>query len=347
MADVWRGRVRGDSGFSRRRGQADAPEPRRRSRSTSRCSSRRRGVGSSCSLPNVAEVHDFVHDRGNYYMVLEWIDGVDLGTGSAGTSRKGEQTRWELVAAVGVGILRGLAAAHERVEPDGAVAAGRPPRRVAAQRAAHDARHGEADRLRPRARARSRAGDHRARHREGQDVVSRAGDRRRGGRPMPARRISSRAARCCGRRSSVASCSTARPTTRPTCRLRDCMVQPLRPLRPDVPPPFVADHPARAVRQRRPAVPVGARDGAPDRHRAQEGPAPQGPPHRARQDRRRGARRDGPGRARAIRRRPRRSRIWSPEELTPPAGIAFPPVPVEEKRGLRYRLPQIFGWKRG
>jgi serine/threonine protein kinase len=36
-----------------------------------------------------------------------------------------------------------------------------------------------------------------------------------------------------------------------------------------------------------------------------------------------------------------------PEDLTPPPGIAFPPVPVEEKRGLRHRLPQIFGWKRG
>jgi hypothetical protein len=32
-----------------------------------------------------------------------------------------------------------------------------------------------------------------------------------------------------------------------------------------------------------------------------------------------------------------------PEELTPPPGIAFPPKPTEEKRGLRHRLPSIFG----
>jgi serine/threonine-protein kinase len=76
-------------------------------------------VGSSMQSPNVAEVHDFVHDRGNFYMVLEWIDGVDLGSWVRWHTSRNEQTRWELVAAVGVGILRGLAAAHERVGPDG------------------------------------------------------------------------------------------------------------------------------------------------------------------------------------------------------------------------------------
>ncbi|MGC4117894.1 MAG: hypothetical protein QM765_25775 [Myxococcales bacterium] len=30
-------------------------------------------IGSALQSPNVSEVHDFVHDRGHYYMVLEWI----------------------------------------------------------------------------------------------------------------------------------------------------------------------------------------------------------------------------------------------------------------------------------
>jgi len=47
-------------------------------------------------------------------MVLEWIDGVDLGTWIRWHASRNEPTRWELVAAVAVGILRGLAAAHER-----------------------------------------------------------------------------------------------------------------------------------------------------------------------------------------------------------------------------------------
>jgi serine/threonine-protein kinase len=79
-------------------------------------------IGACLQSPNVAEVHDFVHDRGNYYMVLEWIEGIDLGSWVKWHMGRKEHTRWELVAAVGVGILRGLAAAHERVGPDGRAA---------------------------------------------------------------------------------------------------------------------------------------------------------------------------------------------------------------------------------
>lgn len=121
MADVWRGRVRGDSGFVRDVAVKQmhgnlAAQPQYVAMFVEEAR-----VGSSLQSPNVAEVHDFVHDRGNYYMVLEWIDGVDLGSWIKWHVAKGEQTRWELVAAVGVGILRGLAAAHERVGADGRV----------------------------------------------------------------------------------------------------------------------------------------------------------------------------------------------------------------------------------
>jgi serine/threonine-protein kinase len=119
MADVWRGRVRGDSGFVRevavKQMHANlASQPQYVAMFVEEAR-----VGSSLQSPNVAEIHDFVHDRGNYYMVLEWIEGVDLGTWIKWHVARNEQTRWELVAAVGVGILRGLAAAHERVGADG------------------------------------------------------------------------------------------------------------------------------------------------------------------------------------------------------------------------------------
>jgi serine/threonine protein kinase len=122
MADVWRGRVRGDWGFVRdvavkQMHQNLAAQPPYVAMFVEEAR-----VGSALQSPNVAEVHDFVHDRGNYYMVLEWIDGVDLGTWIRWHVGRNEQTRWELVAAVAVGILRGLAAAHERVGMDGAVA---------------------------------------------------------------------------------------------------------------------------------------------------------------------------------------------------------------------------------
>jgi eukaryotic-like serine/threonine-protein kinase len=119
MADVWRGRVRGDWGFVRdvaikQMHQNLAVQPAYVAMFVEEAR-----VGSVLHSPNVAEVHDFVHDRGNYYMVLEWIEGIDLGTWVRWHLSRNEQTRWELVAAVAVGILRGLAAAHERPGPDG------------------------------------------------------------------------------------------------------------------------------------------------------------------------------------------------------------------------------------
>src|SRR4029079_1815712 len=76
MADVWRGRVRGDSrlvlavaGTQMHRNLAGAPQYSAMFVEEAR-------VGSLLQSPNISEVHDFVHDRGNYYMVLEWIAGA-------------------------------------------------------------------------------------------------------------------------------------------------------------------------------------------------------------------------------------------------------------------------------
>ena len=119
MADVWRGLVRGDSGFERsvaikRMHTALASQP-----SYVKMFIEEARVGASLQSPNIAEVYDFVVDHGNYYMVLEWIDGIDLGSWVRWHAQRKEPTAWELVAAIGVGILRGLASAHERQTPTG------------------------------------------------------------------------------------------------------------------------------------------------------------------------------------------------------------------------------------
>src|SRR5437868_2355575 len=73
MADVWRGRVRGDAGFVRdvaikQMHGSLAIQPQYVAMFVEEAR-----VGSALQSPNISEVHDFVHDRGNYYMVLEWI----------------------------------------------------------------------------------------------------------------------------------------------------------------------------------------------------------------------------------------------------------------------------------
>jgi serine/threonine protein kinase len=119
MADVWRGRVRGDAGFTRdvaiKQMHANlAIQPQYVAMFVEEAR-----VGSALQSPNISEVHDFVRDHDNYFMVQEWIDGIDLGSWIKWHVARGEPTRWELVAGVAVGILRGLAAAHERTGPAG------------------------------------------------------------------------------------------------------------------------------------------------------------------------------------------------------------------------------------
>jgi serine/threonine protein kinase len=119
MADVWRGQVRGDSGFVREVAIKQMHASLTTQPQYVAMFVEEARVGAVLKSPNISEVHDFVHDRGHYYMVLEWIDGVDLGSWIKWHVARGEPTRWELVAAVAVGVLRALAAAHERTGPDG------------------------------------------------------------------------------------------------------------------------------------------------------------------------------------------------------------------------------------
>jgi serine/threonine-protein kinase len=75
-------------------------------------------VASELQHPNIVQVHDFDRDaEGRYFIVMEWIDGIDLFGWIE--SFKGQPTPWHEVAAIGVEMLRGLGAAHERVDAQG------------------------------------------------------------------------------------------------------------------------------------------------------------------------------------------------------------------------------------
>jgi serine/threonine-protein kinase len=72
-------------------------------------------VGAELNHPNIVQVHDFCQDAGGaYYLVMEWVEGTDLGSYTGYFKNRKRATEWDLVAAAGIGTLRGLSAAHER-----------------------------------------------------------------------------------------------------------------------------------------------------------------------------------------------------------------------------------------
>jgi serine/threonine-protein kinase len=73
-------------------------------------------VYSQLQHPNIVQIHDFGCDDRGYYLVLEWVDGLDLSRQLRSYQGLAELAPWPLIAALTIEVLRGLAAAHERPE---------------------------------------------------------------------------------------------------------------------------------------------------------------------------------------------------------------------------------------
>ena len=77
-------------------------------------------VGSQLQHPNIVQIHDFGRDQwGQYFLVMEWVEGLDLWRHVEAQIERGRRTSWPLLAAITIEVLRALAAAHER--PQGQV----------------------------------------------------------------------------------------------------------------------------------------------------------------------------------------------------------------------------------
>jgi serine/threonine-protein kinase len=56
---------------------------------------------------------DFGRDEeGGYYLVMEWVEGLDMFQWVRSYHRAMKVTPWPLVSAIGIEVLRGLSAAH-------------------------------------------------------------------------------------------------------------------------------------------------------------------------------------------------------------------------------------------
>lgn len=80
-------------------------------------------VGSQLQHSNIVQTYDFGQDEhGTYFLVLEWVEGLDFGRYLEAYKVSGHRCDWPLVTAIAVESLRGLGAAHERVDAHGRLA---------------------------------------------------------------------------------------------------------------------------------------------------------------------------------------------------------------------------------
>ncbi len=119
MAVVWRGALRGDLGFLRPVAVKQIHDHLVEQAIYVDMFAEEARVGAELHDPNIAQTYDFVSDGDSYYLVMEWVDGIDLGAYIQHVVSRGEKTPWELITAIGIGVLRGLAAAHERLDEAG------------------------------------------------------------------------------------------------------------------------------------------------------------------------------------------------------------------------------------
>jgi serine/threonine-protein kinase len=123
MAIVWRAEMRMAAGFSRTVALKKMKPELRAGQNYVAMFIEEARVGAELAHPNIVQVLDFCEDRdGLYCLVMEWIDGIDLRAFLRAIWRRGTKLPWQLAAGVGVGTLRGLAAAHERRTAGGQIA---------------------------------------------------------------------------------------------------------------------------------------------------------------------------------------------------------------------------------
>jgi serine/threonine-protein kinase len=120
MATVYKAIARGAAGFTRTVAVKKLRRELRAIRNYIDMFVEEARVGSDLAHPNIVQVYDFCSDaEGSYYLVMEWVEGMDMGRWIRSFTAFGKKAPWEMVAGIGIGALRGLGAAHERKKPDG------------------------------------------------------------------------------------------------------------------------------------------------------------------------------------------------------------------------------------
>lgn len=119
MAKVYRGRTHGAAGFVRPVAIKRVIEPLTVNEEFIEMFVEEARVISELQHPNITQIHDFDQDRsGVYFLVMEWVEGINLFDWAAAHRKAGRNTPWSLVTAIGIEVLKALTVAHLRVDAD-------------------------------------------------------------------------------------------------------------------------------------------------------------------------------------------------------------------------------------
>jgi serine/threonine-protein kinase len=120
MAVVWRATQRGPGRFARAVAVKRVLPELRAAPDIAAMFAEEARIGAELNHPNVVGVLDYGLDEFHEpYLVSEYVNGLDLGAWIRSHASRGLETPWEIVAAIGIEMLRGLASAHGRLDARG------------------------------------------------------------------------------------------------------------------------------------------------------------------------------------------------------------------------------------
>ncbi len=120
MASVWRGITHGAAGFTRSVAIKRVLPSYRQDENFLAMFVEEARVVSELQHPNIVQIHDFDRDElGAFFIVMEWVDGLDIRRYAEAYHSNAELSPWPYVSAIGIEVLRALSVAHERTSYDG------------------------------------------------------------------------------------------------------------------------------------------------------------------------------------------------------------------------------------
>lgn len=120
MASVWQAITHGEAGFKRRVAIKRVLRHLTKDEKFEAMFVEEARVVADLNHPNIVQIHDFGRDRdGGYFIVMEWIEGVNLEGYVRSFALVREQPPWMLASAIAIEALRALSAAHQRVDSEG------------------------------------------------------------------------------------------------------------------------------------------------------------------------------------------------------------------------------------